>query len=133
MEDLKQASGPAFTARQQKLLIELVKNPDIQAAAREAGVGRSTAYRWLEDSAFAAELTRLRDQAMKEALDSVKALTTRAAMELVGLLDTQDERLRRMLCNDILGHAIKVRELEDVERRLARLERNLQQGDRGAG
>jgi hypothetical protein len=27
-----------------------------------------------------------------------------------------------LICNDILGHAMKIRELDDVERRLAALE-----------
>ena len=117
--------------RQQKLLVELLKNPDIQAASRAAGIGRTTAYRWLEDSAFAAELSRLRNDTLKEALDSVKSLTSRAAAELLRLLDTPDERLRRLLCNDILSHAIKVRELEQIERRLLQLEEKINRPMKG--
>lgn len=129
--DEKNEQDSTLSARQQQLLVELVKNPDIQAAARAAGVGRTTAYRWLEDPRFAAALARLRNEAMKAALDCVKALTTRAAQELTGLLDTQDERLRRLLCNDILGHAIKVRELEEIERRLARIEERMNAETKG--
>lgn len=114
-----------LTARQQRLLIELVKNPNIQTAARTAGVGRTTAYRWLAQPDFADELNRRRNEAMNEALSSVKSLTARAAQELVRLLDTQDERLLRHICNDILGHAIKVRETEQIEQRLAKLEKQL--------
>lgn len=123
--DEKTEQNNGLTARQQQLLVALVKNPDLQAAAKAAGVGRTTVYRWLEDPRFSGELARLRNEAMKEALESVKSLTTRAAQELIGLLDTQDERLRRLLCNDILTHAIKVREIEEIERRLRLLERQL--------
>ena len=129
--DGKTEESKELTARQQQLLVELVKNTDLQQAARTAGVGRTTVYRWLEDSRFAAALARLRNEAMKDALDSVKALTTRAAQELVGLLDTEDERLKRLLCNDILGHAIKVRELEEIERRLVRMEERMNQETKG--
>jgi phage terminase small subunit len=127
----KTEKSKELTVRQQQLLVELVKNTDLQKAAIKAGVGRTTVYRWLENPRFAAELARMRNEAMKEALDSVKALTTRAAQELVGLLDTEDERLKRLLCNDILGHAIKVRELEEIERRLARMEERMNQEMKG--
>ena len=111
-----------LTARQQRLLVELVQNPDIQSAARASDVGRTTAYRWLDQPAFSGELNRQRNATMKEALSSVKSQTTRAAQELIGLLDTDDERLRWRICSDILRNAIKVRELEEIERRLDRLE-----------
>ena len=112
-------------ARQQRLLTELMPTTDIQAAAREAGDGRSTVYRWLQNPAFADKLKQMRNEAMNEALSAVKSLTVRAAEELMRLLDTEDERLRRHVCRDILSHAIKVRELEEIERRLARLEEQL--------
>lgn len=113
-----------LTMQQRKLLVELVKTTDIQAACKAADVGRTTAYRWLAQPAFADELANLRNGAMKEALDTVKSLTTRAAQELSQLLDTKDERLRRQICKDILGHTLKVREIEGLERRVTVLEKN---------
>ena len=117
--------GEELTARQRRLLVELVQNPDIQSAARAAGAGRTTAYRWLDQPAFAGELNRLRNEAVKEALSSVKSQTTRAAQELIGLLDTDDERLRWRICSEILRNAIKVRELEEIEQRLIKLEEHI--------
>jgi len=111
-----------LTDRQKCLLVELVRTTDIQAAAKTASVARSTVYRWLQDPVFAEELTRKRNQTMNEALESVKTLTGRAARELGALLDTEDERLRRQICRDILAHSVKVRELEQIEQRLTRLE-----------
>lgn len=117
--------GAQLTIRQRRLLSVLVADPDIQAAARAAGVGRTTAHRWLRQPAFRDELARQRDAVLSEALGSVKAHATRAVAELMKLLNTGDERLRRQICNDILGHALRVRELEDIERRLAILEKAL--------
>ena len=114
-----------LSGRQQKLLIELVKTPDIQTAAKAAGVGRTTAYRWLEEPAFAEELAHLRNEVMKEALGSVKLLTTRAAEELHRLINTDNERLRRLVCKDILSYSIRVRNTEEIERRLASLEKQM--------
>ena len=109
--------------RQMALLAALVCNPDIHFASRTAGVSRTTAYRWLKEPAFLEELNRQRDAALSEALATVKTHATRAVAELAGLLSAKDERLRRQVCNDLLAHAMKVRELEDIERRLEVLEK----------
>ena len=114
-----------ITAQQMLLLEALVQNPNIQAACAATGVGRTTAYRWMEEPAFMAELERQRDIVLTVALQSVKTSATKAAKELTALLDVQDERLRRQVCNDVLTRAVKIRELEDFERRLAALESRL--------
>ncbi len=112
-----------LTLRHHQLLGALVVDPDVRAACKAAGVGRTTAHRWLNDPAFRAELVRQRDAVLGEALDSVKTHAARAMAELAGLLQSKDDRLRRLICNDLLGHAMRVREMEDIERRLAALEK----------
>jgi hypothetical protein len=94
-------------------------------------VGRTTAYRWMNEPAFKDELARQRDAVLSAALESVKTQATRAVTELTGLLTVKDERLRRLVCNDILAHAMKVRELEDFESRLAVLEKAMTNKENG--
>ncbi|MDF7825692.1 hypothetical protein P4B35_16815 [Pontiellaceae bacterium B12227] len=115
----------SLTDRQQKLLIELIRTHDIKAACKNAGVGRTSAYRWLSQPDFSGALKQLRDTAMNEALDSIKALTARAAEVLAALLDSENESIRRMVCRDILRQAVKVRELEDIEQRIDQLEQKI--------
>lgn len=114
-----------FTERQRNLLIEMVRHTDIQAACKAAEIGRTTAYRWLGQPAFRAELSRLRNDTMSQALSSIKSLTNRAAQELGALLDSNNEGLRRLVCKDILRHAIQIREIEEIEQRLEQLEQKL--------
>ena len=121
---------PELSPGQQKLLAALVGDPDVQAAARVAGVSRPTAYRWLSDAAFRDELARQRNAVLSLALESVKTYATRAVAELARLLDAPDDRLRRLICNDVLGHALKVRELEDLERRIVALEKVTKDNER---
>jgi len=108
---------------QMRLLAALVSDTDIQAACAVAGISRMTAYRWLKQPAFKDELTRQRDAALSDALERIKIEATRAAAELARLLSDEDPRLRRMVCNDILNRAIKIRELEDYENRLVAMEK----------
>lgn len=123
-EDASREQEPelALTTQQTKLMTALVCNPDMQAAADAVGVSRTTAYRWLRQPGFQEELRRQRDEGFAEAMATVKTGVKGAVDGLLGLLDVEDARLRRQVCNDILGHALKVHELEDVERRLKALE-----------
>ena len=117
------APDAPLNPRQMALLAALVRDPDIQSACKIAGVTRVTAYRWSREPAFAAALDRQRNAVLTEALAAVKTHATRAVTELAALLTAKDHRLRRLVCNDILAHALRVRELEDIERRLAVLEK----------
>ena len=115
-----------LTARQEKLLSTLVGNPNIQAASKAAGVGRSTAHRWLQEPVFRAELTRQRNAMMEETLGSLKSYTAKATEQLINLLDSENEWVRRQTCKDILGYAFKVREIENVEERLDAIEKAME-------
>jgi hypothetical protein len=115
-----------LTARQEKLLSFLAGNPNIQAAAKAAGVGRTTAHRWLKESAFREELTRRRHTALTEAMNSVQTCTARAVEELVNLMDSSNEWLRRQICMDILNCSLKIREVEQVEQRLDAIEKAME-------
>jgi hypothetical protein len=53
----------------------------------------------------------------------VKTHAVTAVRQLAGLLGSADERLRRQVCKDIIEHALRVRELEDVEQRVTALEK----------
>ena len=120
-----------LTLQQQQLLGALIVDPNIQAACKGVGVGRTTAHRWLQDPVFRDELVRQRDAVLSESMDSVKTHAAKAMTELAEMLNSKDERLRRLVCNDILGHAMKVRELQDIEGRLAALEKALKAQNKG--
>ena len=119
-----------LTTRQMKLVAALAADDDVQAACTAAGVGRTTAYRWFKEPAFQEALARQRDLAFSKAMDTLKSKASRAVSELEKLLDVGDDRLRRLVCNDILVYAWRVRELEDFERRLSALEKRAETRDR---
>ncbi len=115
----------SISPRQEKLVAALLTQPDIQSAAKTAGVGSTTAHRWLKQPAFQEALTHQRDELMRESLSSVKIHAGRAVRELSRLLDNPDARLRRMVCNDILQHVVRVHEMLDIDVRLLALEKEM--------
>ena len=115
-----------LTARQEKLLSILAGNPNIQAAAKAAGIGRSTVHRWLKEPDFREELTRRRNMALTEAMNSVQAYTAQAVEELVKLLGSSNEWIRRQVCMDVLNCSHKIREVEQIEQRLDAIEKAME-------
>ena len=116
-----------LNARQLRLLAALVTSTDVQAACQVADVSRTTTYQWLKQPAFQDELKRQRNAVLREALANVKINATRAAAELVGLLNEEDAGLRRLVCRDILDRAVRIYDMEEIETRLAVVERTLKQ------
>ncbi len=116
-----------FNTRQLRLLAALVASTDIQSACKTADVSRATAYLWLKQSAFQEELKRQRNAAYRDAMTSVKINATRAAAEMVRLLDEGDPNLRWLVCRDILTRATRIHETEEVEPRLAAIEKAMKQ------
>jgi hypothetical protein len=49
----------------------------------------------------------------------------KAISALVGLLDTGDDRVKRLTANDIISHFLKHKELKDLEERIERVEKQI--------
>ncbi len=79
--------------------------------------------------AFRDALARERDAVLNDALSAVKVHVTKAVETLAKLMRIDDPITRRLACNDILRHALKVRELEDFEKRIASIEAALAERD----
>ena len=115
--------GEKLSERQKKAIPLLVNSPTVEGGCKGAKISRETYYQWLSDPLFKDELKRHRDQVIEEALNVMKANMTKAVNTLVTLLNAKNEFLKRSVANDILGHVLKSKELEDIERRIEALER----------
>jgi hypothetical protein len=77
---------------------------------------------------FKEELNRCRDAIISESFGILKQNVTAAVDTLVNLLSsTEREDLKRLLANDIIGYVLKVRELEELEQRIAALESQIKE------
>lgn len=111
--------------RQVKAIPHLVASTSYEKGCKAAGISRNTLYEWLKDPVFKAELKSQRDQVIESALDVLKGHISGAVEALVSLLSTKNEYLKRTVANDIIEHVLKGRELEDLEQRIANLEKIL--------
>jgi hypothetical protein len=60
-----------------------------------------------------------------EAFRALENSLTKAVNVLTGLLDTNDSRLKRLVCNDIIDHILQRKEIEDLDKRLTVIEQRL--------
>ena len=114
-----------LTTRQAKAIPVLLASKSYEEGCKKARISKTTFYTWMQDEGFAAEFQRQRSEIVETAFDMIAQSVEKAVTTLVGLLDSKDERIKRLTANDIIGHFLKRRELVDLEQRIQRIEERL--------
>lgn len=109
--------------RRTRVLQDLLVGNSIRGAAKNAGLSHVTIYRWLKEPAFAAALAAARRDAFFLAKDLLKVLSENSVAVLARMLKSKDEAQRRMAAIAILDRGFKVVDGEDLEARIAEVER----------
>jgi len=105
------------------LLVALACGANVEAAARSAGISKATAFRRLQDSEFCKKL----EQTKADMVQRTAGMLTASGMESVKtLMELQKPAappaVRLGAARSVLELGMKVREREDLEKRLAALE-----------
>jgi DNA-binding MurR/RpiR family transcriptional regulator len=123
--------GEKFGRKKEQAIAALLSNPTIEEAAKAAGIGSATLWRWLQDAGFKAEYRRARREAMEQAaaqLQQASSAAVRALREVVE--DTNGPSSARvMAARNVLDFGLKAIELEDLEERISALEKTAAQND----
>lgn len=114
-----------LTSRQLKAIPVIVASATYSEGCKKAKINRTTFYEWLKIPEFKAELDRQRDEISAEAFGILSQSLTKAVETLASLLNTQDDRLKRLVCNDIIEHIVRHKETEGLEERVTAIEKLL--------
>ena len=115
-----------LSARQIKALPVFASTSNYDEACKQVGISRNCFYEWLKQPAFKAELNRMRDEMVSDAVAQLKMNSTKAAMTLSDLMDrTESPAVQRAAANDVLNHVMKFKEILEIETRLAALEQQI--------
>ena len=106
----------------QALVAALAAGATKQEAARLAGVGERTIYRRLEDPDFRRRVDQARSELVTQAVGRLADASAAAVTTLRALLGADSESVRLGACRAILDLGLKLRESEELERRIAALE-----------
>jgi TATA-binding protein-associated factor Taf7 len=117
------ADKEKLTRRQLHVLPFLISNPTVESAAKQSGVSPKQIFDWLNQPAFRQELENRKNEAVNQAVDRLKATTSKACDALIGLLDhAESESVRHRVAIDLLNMTLKYMEFKDVEQRIRKLE-----------
>lgn len=116
------AKTGALTPKQRQAIASLLSERDVRGAAKAAGIAERTLHRWLSDAGFRAALVDQEGEIIDQATRRLLDLTEHAIDTLDDILQTGNENQRLRASQAVLDHLLKLRELRNVESRLADLE-----------
>ena len=121
---LPTADSPnALTPKQTGAIPHIVAAPSIRQAARDAGVGRTTILRWMQDPVFRDQLDRAREAAASVAYAKLQALLLQAAANLELFLNSADPAFRLRATRFAFDIALKAENNHDLRKRVDILNR----------
>jgi transposase-like protein len=118
-------SGVKFGRKREEAIAALLTQRNVEEAARAAGIGTRTLLRWLKIPEFDAAYRQARRAAFGQTIARLQQGSPAAATTLMKLmLDAATPPSTRARCSEsIISFASKAIELEDIEARVAELER----------
>ena len=125
--------GAKFGRKKEEAIVALLTQRNIEEAAKAAGIAPNTLLKWMKDAEFDRAYRAARratfSQSVARLQQAAPAAATTLMKTLVDAASPASVRVRAAEC--ILNHAMKAIELEDIEARLAELERAADQSNPG--
>ena len=119
------ARGSILGRKQEDAIAALLTQRNVEEAARAAGIGVRTLLRWLQLPEFQAAYRQARREAFGQAVARLQQGTSAAATTLLKTMidPATPASVRVRAAEAIFNHAAKAIEIEDIEARVAELER----------
>ena len=117
--------GTNLSRKQREAIPFLIGARSIEEGRRAAKVGQRTIHRWLKETLFRQALEEARERVVSEALERLKDAVTQAVSVLVDIMGGDDPVLRLRAAGMTLDHFFKIRELQELDQRLKRVEEAL--------
>jgi len=118
-------TGTKFGRKMEEAIAALLTQRNVEEAAKAVGVATKTLLRWMKEPQFQTAYREARRVAYSQAVAKLQQGATAAATTLLKVMLDQGTpasvRVRAAEC--IMNHSSKAIEIEDVEARVAELER----------
>jgi len=117
--------GAKLGHKKEAAIVALLSQRSIDEAARTLGIAPKTLLRWLKDPEFDAEYRKARRAAFSQSVARLQQASGAAVSTLLKIMvDTNAPASTRVrAAGSVLDHAAKAIEIEDIEARVAELER----------
>jgi transposase len=111
--------------RQERVIVALLSEPSIEAAAKTADVSDVTIWRWMKQPEFKARLLAARRAVVEGAIGRLQAAATEAVDTLRRNLTSGNPSVEVRAATTIIEQATKAIALFDLDERVSQLEARL--------
>lgn len=120
--------GEKASRKREIFIACLLTEPNIREAAKKAGIGENTGWRWLQDPDFQKDYQEARRMAVSQAIAQLQQATTEAVATLRYIMNNNQATTasRVSAARIVLDTALKAVELEDLALRIEILEQAFQ-------
>jgi hypothetical protein len=127
--------GEKFGRKKEDAIAALLAQPSVEHAARSIGIATRTLIRWQKLPEFQAALRQARRDAFSQSLARLQQASGAAVTTLLKVMvDPNTPASSKVRAADsVLDHSAKAIELEDIEARVAELERAAEASKSGRG
>jgi hypothetical protein len=117
--------GAKFGHKKEEAIANLLTQRNLEEAAKATGVGTRTLIRWMKEPEFQSAYREARRTAFGQAIARLQQGTSAAATTLLKVLIDANTpaSVKVRAAEAIFSHAAKAIEIEDIEARVAELER----------
>lgn len=118
--------------KQEEAIIALLSNRTVEDAARAVKITPRTLYRWLNEPCFAAAYRQACRTALGQSTARLQQISSAAVSVLARVMTdaATPAAVKVRAADSVLHHAAKASEIEDLEARVAELERAVARGSR---
>lgn len=117
--------GSKFTRKMEEAVAAMLTQRTIEEAARSIGIGTQTLVRWQKEPEFQTAYRDARRAAFGQSIARLQQASSAAVSVLIKVMadPTSPPSTRVRAADSVLDHAAKAIEIEDIEVRVADLER----------
>jgi hypothetical protein len=117
--------GAKFDRKKEQAIAALLNHRTTEEAAKAVGIGVTTLFRWLNEPEFHAAYLKARRESVSQAIARMQQAAGAAGITILKLMTDPNvpAAVRLRAAESVYGIAIKGMETEDIEARIAALER----------
>lgn len=117
--------GEKFGRKKEQAIAALLSNRNVEQAAQAVGIGVTTLRRWMRNPEFKKEYLQARREGLAQATARLQQSSGPAASTLLKLMvdPAMPPNIRLRAADYVLKHGIKTLQDDDLEARLAQLEK----------
>jgi ribosomal protein S11 len=119
--------GQKMSRKKEQAIAALLSQPSIARAAKKSGIGEKTLFRWLQLDEFRQAYKNARRQVVDQTIAQIQSVLAEAVQTLLNVMSdvTTPASAKVSAARALLDIGFKVVEIEDLESRIEKIEKNL--------